>query len=844
MKLLCLDGNSILNRAFYGIKLLTTKDGKYTNAIFGFMNILLKLEQEEQPDGTAIAFDLKAPTFRHEMYKEYKAHRHGMPEELAEQMPVLKELLTDLGYRIVTAEGFEADDILGTLAEACRTAGNECVIATGDRDSFQLVSDDVSILLTTTKFGKGETQKITKTEIFEKYELEPQDLIQVKALQGDASDNIPGVAGIGEKTALSLIQNFKTVDAVYENIDSDKIANGVRNKLIAGKESAYISLDLARIVTNAPVPLSVEDYKQQTGDKQAAASLLTSLEMSTILNKLGLEGMETAAQNNATDTALETIQAQPLTGNEVGHFYALQVEDAFYLSAEKKLYVTSEQDTNFLALLRNEKNTFTVFDAKAFYKFALRQKINMSNIVFDVKLAAYLLNPAASDYKLQQLAGEYKIAPLFKCDVEEMTIIQPLSTHLAELCDEQNMRDLLQNIELPLSKVLAEMEQVGFLVDADGIKQFGEKLQDTLQTSLQNIYSEVGYEFNVNSPKQLADALFVKLGLPPKKKTKSGFSTDAETLESLRGKSPVVEDILQYRTYQKLNSTYVEGLLKQVEEDGRIHTVFNQTETRTGRISSNEPNLQNIPVRTELGKELRKFFIAPNGCVLVDADYSQIELRILAHISNDSAMIEAFEKGEDIHAATAARIFGVPLNMVTPQLRSRAKAVNFGIVYGIGAFSLAKDTGVTVKEADSFIKNYLTQFAGVKQYMDDTIAFGEKNGYVATMYGRRRALPELRSSNRNIKALGERLAMNTPIQGTAADIIKLAMVHVEARLRKENMQSKLILQVHDELIIEAPISEKEQAEQILKEEMQNAATLRVPLVADVGSGENWYTAKG
>ena len=842
MKLLCLDGNSILNRAFYGIKLLTTKDGKYTNAIFGFMNVLLKLEQDEKPDGIAIAFDLKGPTFRHELFDGYKATRHGMPEELAEQMPILKELLSYLGYKIVTAEGYEADDVLGTLAYVCTGQNAECIIATGDRDSYQLVNDNTSVLLTTTKFGKGETQRITKETIEETYKLEPKDLIQVKALQGDASDNIPGVKGVGEKTALALIQEFKTVENLYANIDSKSISDNVRNKLLADKENAEMSLVLARIAVDAPVPNKLAEYEKVEGNKASAAKLLSSLEMTTILNRLNLD--EVKVEQEQMEFSVPEVKTLALTGNETGKLYISKAEGIFYATDEKVAYSVDEENESFLSVLQNGKAEKYVFDAKMLYNTALQHNCEAKGIVFDTKLAAYLLNPSAGEYKVSALAAEYEVKPYFESENAEISALPPLTKKMAELCEEQGMLDLLSNIELPLSKVLAEMEHSGFLVDAEGIKEFGKQLQAVLQSSLQNIYSIAGQEFNVNSPKQLGEILFVKLGLPPQKKTKSGFSTDAETLEALRGQSPIIEDILQYRTYQKLNSTYVEGLLKQVNADGRIHTVFNQTETRTGRISSNEPNLQNIPVRTELGRELRKFFVAPKGWVLLDADYSQIELRILAHISEDKAMIEAFENNEDIHRTTAARIFGLPPEMVTSQLRGRAKAVNFGIVYGIGAFSLSKDTGVTVKEADSFIKNYLEQFSGVKKYMDDTIAFGKEHGYVATLYGRRRALPELRSSNKNVKALGERLAMNTPIQGTAADIIKLAMVNVAKRLKEEKLRARLILQVHDELIIEAPIEEKDIASVILKEEMQGAAKLLVPLVADVNSGENWYNAKG
>ena len=842
MKLLCLDGNSILNRAFYGIKLLTTKEGQYTNAIYGFLNILLKLEQDEKPQAVAVAFDLPAPTFRHEMFDAYKAGRRRMPEELAAQMPVLKELLEDLGYQMVTAEGFEADDILGTLAAACEKAGQQCVIATGDRDSYQLVSDEVTVLLTTTRAGRGETNAITPAVLWEKFGLAPQDLIQVKALQGDASDNIPGVPGVGEKTALELIRNFKTVDGVYENLESELIKPGVRQKLIAGHDSALLSLKLARISTDAPILLQPQAYEKQKGNPAAAASLLAKLEMASILQRLNLQADPVPPEKE--EAPLKEVAVQPLASLPKAPVCIVPDKEGYLITAGEEVFLAASTEALFLELLCAQQIEKRVFDAKPLYRLALAAGKEAKGIVFDGKLAAYLLNPGASVYTVNGLAAEYAVKPLFSCERGDAAVAPPLFQELEARCKEEEMLPLLQNIEQPLAAVLAQMEETGFLVDAAGIRTFGEMLQKTIAASLTGVYKAVGYEFNLNSPKQLGEALFVKLGLPTRKKTKSGFSTDAETLESLRAYSPVIEDILQYRTYQKLNSTYVEGLLKQVESDGRIHSVFNQTETRTGRISSGEPNLQNIPVRTELGSQMRKFFMASEGCVLLDADYSQIELRILAHVSGDEAMIEAFRTGADIHRSTAARIFGLPPEMVTPQLRSRAKAVNFGIVYGIGAFSLAKDTGVSVKEADRFIKNYLETFSGVRRYMENTIAFGTEKGYVTTLYGRRRALPELRSSNRNIKALGERMAMNTPIQGTAADVIKLAMVRVAARLKKEGLSAKLVLQVHDELIVEAPLAEQKQAAAILGEEMQNAAAFSVPLTAEVNSGDTWYSAKG
>lgn len=845
MKLLCIDGNSVFNRAFYGIKLLTTKNGEYTNAIFGFMNILLKLEQAEQPDAVAVAFDLKGPTFRHEMYKDYKGTRKGMPEELAQQMPVLKELLTLLGYKMATAQGYEADDVLGTLSAACVASGDECIIATGDRDSFQLVSDKVNILLTTTKFGHSETEKVDEAYIFAKYGLTPKALIEVKALQGDASDNIPGVPGVGEKTALALIQRFGTVAGVYENIDDENITNSVRTKLINGREKAEISLELARIVLDAPVDTAPQSYVKAQVDATGAAALLARLEMTSILNRLNLTAPVTPVLNEENGTALENITPQVYAGQRAEKSYAAPSGDGFIIVQGNAVYTAAADNKDFIEFLRDDTAEKLVFDAKALHKLCLQSGGKAGGITFCAKLAAYLLNPAAPKYTLTGLLGEYALSPTFACDENEDAAALPVVAQaLLALCEEQGMLPLLQDIELPLSGVLAGMEEEGFLVDADGIRAFGEALQGTLQASLANIYTAVGHEFNVNSPKQLSVVLFEELGLPTGKKTKSGFSTDAETLEGLRKYSPVVDEILTYRSHQKLNSTYVEGLLKQVAEDGRVYSVFNQTETRTGRISSNEPNLQNIPVRTQLGAQMRKFFVAREGWTLLDADYSQIELRILAHISGDQNMLAAFHNGEDIHRATAARVYGVSQDEVTAQMRSSAKAVNFGIVYGIGAFSLAKDIGVSVKEADAFIKNYLTQFSGVRTYMDDTIAYGTQHGYVQTLYGRRRNLPELRSSNRNVKALGERMAMNTPIQGTAADIIKLAMVRVAQRLEREGFEAKLILQVHDELIIEAPLHEAKEASEVLQQEMANAAALSVPLLCEVTQGENWYEAKG
>ena len=835
MKLLVLDGNSIVNRAFYGIKLLTTKDGRYTNAIYGFMNILLNLLKEVQPDEVAIAFDLKAPTFRHKMYDGYKATRKGMPEELAQQMPVLKELLADLGFVMVSKEGYEADDILGTLSAAAAARGDECYLATGDRDSLQLVNDHVTVLLAATRMGRSETVVMDKAAVEEKYGVSPKQLIEVKSLMGDTSDNIPGVAGVGEKTALALIQKFGSLAGVYENIDDSAIKPGVRTKLTTHKEDAELSRKLAEIDCAIPVDTAPGTYKRGEGDAAAAAGLLAELEIHSLAPRLGLDGVTPKAAAPAPELAAVEPDVLPMIPE--GRYELAQEGEGWYAVQGSAVYPLDEAA---LVRLLDSDATLRVFDAKPLYHLALTNGGEGKSIVFDAKLAAYLLNPAASSYTVENLAAEYGIQPAFRCEDAPLAgVLTGLYDALDAKVTEESMDRLLAEVELPLALVLADMERTGMLVDRDGLVAFGEKMKQELEGCLARIYEQVGYEFNVNSPKQLGEALFVKMGLPPRKKTKSGYSTNAETLESLRNESPVIDDILQYRTYQKLNSTYVEGLLKVIGPDGRMHSTFNQTEARTGRLSSSEPNMQNIPIRTPLGSQLRQFFVAKPGCTLVDADYSQIELRLLAHISGDESMRQAFLTGQDIHRSTAAKIYNLPPEMITPALRSSAKAVNFGIVYGIGAFSLSRDINVTVKEADQFIKNYLATFPGVKNYMDETIAHGTEKGYVTTLFGRRRALPELASKNHNLRALGERMAMNTPIQGTAADVIKLAMVKVWRRLRAEGLAANLILQVHDELIVEAPEAEAETVARILKEEMEGAVSYSVPLTADVGQGKTW-----
>ena len=840
MKLMVLDGNSLVNRAFFGIKLLTTKDGRYTNAIYGFQNILLNLLAAHKPDAVAIAWDERAPTFRHNAYDGYKATRHGMPEELAQQMPVLKELLTDLGFVQVSKAGWEADDILGTLAAACEAAGGTTLLATGDRDSLQLVDDATTVLLATNK----ETIPMDPAAIREKYGIEPPQLIDVKSLMGDSSDNIPGVPGIGEKTALALISKFGSLQGVYDNLEDKAVKPGQRAKLTANRDKADLSYMLGTIRRDAPIETDPNAYIRRPGDPAAAAQLLAALEMHKLVARWGLESGAAPAAAADTDP-VQTVEPAPLPLLLAGRFYAAQSltkagDGSWYLVQGSEVYLP---DTDRLAALLDGDAEIWAFDAKPLYRLALAHGGVGRALRFDGKLAAYLLNPSASGYEVKSLAAEYGVHAAFHCeDTPDAGVLAGLCDTLAAALDESGQRRLLDEMELPLARVLADMERIGFAIDAAGIRAFGDSLRGELDGILRNIYTEVGYEFNVNSPKQLGEALFDKLGLPPRKKTARGYSTDAETLESLRPYSPVIDEILKYRTYSKLLSTYVDGLLNAEAADGRVHSTFIQTEARTGRISSTEPNLQNIPIRTELGSRLRGYFVAGEGETLVDADYSQIELRILAHITGDEHMQQAFLNGADIHRSTAAKIYHIPESEVTPQLRSASKAINFGIMYGKGAYSLSKDLGIPVKEADNFLKTYLDTFPKVDSYMKDCIAHAKDKGYVETLFGRRRTLPELASSNFQVRASGERMARNTPIQGTAADIIKLAMVHVWQRLREEKLQARLLLQVHDELIVEAPEAECDEVKRILKEEMENVVHYSVPLTTEVGTGKTWLAA--
>ena len=849
MRILVVDGNSIVNRAFYGIRPLTNKDGQFTHAIYGFLNMLNKIERDENPDAVAIAFDLKAPTFRHKAYDGYKANRKGMPPELASQMPVLKELLTLLGYKLVTCEGFEADDILGTFADACEHNSDECVIATGDRDSLQLVSDETVVHLCT---NKGDL-RYTPEKIMEEYGVTPSGLIEIKAIQGDSSDNIPGVAGIGPKGAGDLIKRFKTVEEVYENIDSPEIKDGVRKKLIASKDNAILSRMLGEIVRNVPIDTDVSRYKVVCEEPTKALALMQKLELFSLIEKYNLSDVPVAAETKA-DLPTLTICDDTIPVNELlGEVYLIaeiskKELKSFSILYKGNIYVSDDAEL-FAAILQNPEIRLYTTGCKALFAYADRHGFEIADLAFDVELAAYLLQPSEKDYSDETLCTVYEVTmPAAESEEDKkfcpLAVYDKLCNRLENEIKANGQEKLLREIEIPLARVLAKMENVGFAVDRQGIADYGAMLSQQIHELEQAIYLNAGQEFNINSPKQLGKVLFEDLHLPAKKKTKSGYSTNAEVLEGLRYDHPIVDMVLNYRALAKLNSTYCEGLLKVIADDGRIHSSFNQTETRTGRISSTEPNLQNIPVRTELGREMRKFFCAEEGFVLVDADYSQIELRVLAHIANDENMIAAFNSGEDIHAITASQVFNMPLEMVTPAMRRNAKAVNFGIVYGIGAFSLGKDIGVSTKEAKRYIDSYLTHYSGVDRYMERVTEQAKRDGYVETMFGRRRYLPELSSGKHMLKAFGERVARNMPIQGTAADIIKIARVRVDERLKRENLRARLILQVHDELIVEAPEKESEQVRQLLQEEMESAVKLSVPLTADAAVGKTWYDEKG
>lgn len=842
MKLLVIDGNSIMNRAFYGIRVLTNKKGMPTNALTGFLNIFLKLMKEEAPDRIAVAFDLHAPTFRHKMYADYKGTRHAMPDELRAQMPIIKQILTALGVAIVEKEGYEADDIIGTLSHAAESQGGECTISTGDRDSFQLITDKVTVRLASNK----EDVIYTPAKIAEVYGVTPREMLEVKTLMGDSSDNIPGVPGVGEKTALGLIQKYHTVDYIYQNLDTIEVTKGVRAKLENGRESAELSRKLAEITLEAPVELDMSAYEKKDGDPAEAAGILTEMEMFGVMKKLGLDKTAPAkvalasiasegtapAPDNAGTPAVEAAEKADIPEFDPAAY------DVAFSGGEVRVFLAGKPQEGAAAILASEAPKRTD-DAKALYSYCMKNGMELKNVVFDAALAGYLLNVNSSDYTVERLCAEYGVTYSAERLGESLFL---LNRALWEKIHQQEMYGVLADIEIPLAEVLSSMEIEGVKLDTEALREFGDALQPKIKEIEQDIYKEAGHEFNIGSPKQLSVVLFEELGLPAGKKRKTGYSTDADTLEGLRGRHPIIPLIFDYRTLTKLYNTYVKGLEAAVSPDGRMHTTFKQTETRTGRISSAEPNIQNIPVRTEIGRNFRRFFVAGEGRMLADADYSQIELRVLAHLSGDKAMIKTFCEGGDIHTETAASVLNVPPELITPEQRRSAKAVNFGIVYGIGAFSLAKDINVSVSEAKRYIDDYLTHYSGVKAYMDKVTASAEKDGWAVTMFGRKRFIPEILSTNKTVKALGKRIAMNTPIQGTAADIIKIAMIRVYRRLKKELPEAKLILQVHDELIVEAPEAQADKAAQILTEEMQGAVKLAVPLTADAKEGRSWYEA--
>lgn len=849
MKLMILDGNSIINRAFYGIRMLNAPDGTPTNAVYGFLSTFRRVFDLAQPQAVCVAFDVHAPTFRHEQYALYKAQRKPMPEELAVQMPLLKQTLDYMGVRRLELAGWEADDLLGTLARRCEAAGWTCDVVTGDKDSLQLITDSTHVFNVKTRMGQTDTIEYTPERFREEYGFDPIRMIDLKALMGDSSDNIPGVPGIGEKTAKDLLVRFGTVADIYRDLDALDIKPGVRKKLTEGRESAELSFDLATIRTDAPIDFALESAVWDHDYQPELYDWFRRLNFTSLSEKWGLQPADgVSAPSSALPTvdvadsaALRALE-QAVTAAPCVAVLAPDGLDTLTLCDGKACYALSwaqlGDDYNaFLRLLFSARVRKAGHNIKDLMRALLDEGLPTDGFVFDTALAAYLLDATAGSYDLPRLAQTYLGEEL--PDVQSVWALQPV---LHEKMDAQAMLPLYTDVELPLCPVLARMEQAGFLVDRKALYDFGESLTSSIEQLQQSIWALAGEPFNIQSPKQLGSVLFERLMLPAGKKTKTGWSTNAAVLDKLRGKHPIVEQILDYRTLTKLKSTYADGLLKEISADGRIHTNFQMTVTATGRLSSTEPNLQNIPVRRELGAQIRKMFVASPGKVLVDADYSQIELRLLAHIANDETMIAAFRSGEDIHAVTASQVFGVPLAEVTPLQRSHAKAVNFGIVYGISAFSLAQDIGVFQSEAKAYMDSYFAKYHGVRAYMTRVVEQAKADGYVTTLFGRRRDLPELKSSNFNLRSFGERVALNMPIQGTAADIIKAAMVRVDARMRAEKLQARLLLQVHDELIVECPAAEAETVKAILVDEMEHVVDYRVPLLVDAKIGASWAEA--
>ena len=866
-KLLILDSNSILNRAFYGVRYLSAKDGTPTNAIYGFLNILMKLLNEQKPDYICAAFDLKAPTFRHLRYDGYKAQRKPMPEGLVAQMPLSKDILRAMGVTILEQEGYEADDIIGTVARLCEEGGIECFIATGDKDDLQLASDKTKVILTVSKQGYNETTVYDDAAVKERYHVTPNEFIDVKALMGDPSDNIPGVKGIGEKTAMSLIEKFHSIEYIYDNIDDVGLKGATLQKMKDGKDMAFLSKELATIFREVPIDFNPDDcaWNGFTDKDGELFNILNRLQLNSIIKKMDLtplsEGSKLVEEDIFDDFSYDEVSQINASGT-VPVIISFEGNDisAIAYADGKKAHVC-ENTNEIKKLLEDESVPKILFDAKETI-VKLNGKIDIKNISDDTAIAAYLVDPAKSKYEIEDLANEYFGVVIDKPEAKQLSLLDDdepdkseylakcaaalgaLNERINKKIEENGQTQLYREIELPLVTVLAHLEINGFLVDDEQLKAFADTLGTQIDKLTAMIYEMAGEEFNINSPKQLGVILFEKLELKPVKKTKTGYATNVDVLEKLMDKHPIIGLIMEYRQLTKLKSTYCDGLRAVINpETHRIHSVFTQTVTVTGRLSSTEPNLQNIPTRTELGREIRKMFVAKDGYTLVDADYSQIELRVLAHIANDETMINAFKNGEDIHAVTASQVLGIPLADVTKEQRSSAKAVNFGIVYGIGEFSLSQDLHISVKEAKAYIDSYLEKYHGVRNYMTEIKEQAKKDGFVKTMMNRIRYIPELKSPNYNIRQFGERVALNTPIQGTAADIIKLAMVRVDQRLISENLKSRLILQVHDELIVEAAEDEVETVKKILSEEMQGAMELRVPLKVDMSVGHSWFDAK-
>ena len=879
MKLMVIDGNSIINRAFYGVRPLTTREGLHTNAVYGFVTTLQKLLDEEAPEALCVTFDRREPTFRHLSYEGYKAQRKGMPEELAQQLPVLKEVLDAMDIPRYELAGYEADDLIGTISRKCEAAGWACVVVTGDKDSLQLITDKTKVKLVSTRMGQTTTKDMTEAAFREAYGFDPIHIIDLKALMGDASDNIPGVSGVGEKTAMALIQRYQTVDAIYEAMPEVEARPAVIKRLAEGEDSARMSYRLATIVTDAPLDFDPEANRRRPA-KPELRDIFLRLEFAKLIEKMGLDSRE-APPPGAEEAVVGTCESEIVTDwaraeallgffRQRDHVACLVLPDLQGVCVEWGDDQAGGRAAVFLPTrLENYNGFLRAFFAPGIKKVShevkdltralLSEGLPAEDIIFDAALAGYLLDATAGHYDLERLAMSWlgTAVPKAKAylDPEAFTamgessealgawmshtaLIDALYDRMLPKLRERQVEALYFDVEHPLCRVLAEMELAGFQVDAGMLRSFGETLTAAIETLEQRIYSYAG-QFNINSPKQLGEVLFERLGLPSYKKTKTGYSTSAEVLEKLRGAHPIVGEVLEYRQYAKLKSTYVDGLLKVISPDGRVRTSFQMTVTATGRLSSTEPNLQNIPTRTELGSELRRMFVAGPGQILVDADYSQIELRLLAHISGDQAMVDAFRSGEDFHTVTAAHVFSVPVEEVTPAMRRAAKAVNFGIVYGISPFSLSQDLGVTVAEAKAYMDAYFHRFPGVKAYMDQVVERARADGYVETPMHRRRALPEIKSSNHNMRSFGERVALNMPIQGAAADIIKLAMVRVHRQLKEADLAARLIMQVHDELIVECPETEADQVKTILVREMEGAYPLSVPLIAEAHSGKSW-----